>query len=336
MGFHRKDNMKLYDTTQEDYFTHEEDLSNDLRLVLEALADLTKARSIVRQFRALEETSGDNDEVYKLTMETLCEEMGIPDGKRVSLEGIGSAISNFGKKVWAKIVEVWGRIRKFILNLIGFGDKVEDAAVEVSVDEAERVAKEMKEIERLNSGPLPDNIRLPELEGLSDKEKKDLIDERVAQAKALLNGKYKSFNIEYMNHSYVKKTVEPNLITTSEEGTANVAFTTFKSYYTRHGGEIRTEPTVDELERMVDLTSYLRYGKSLKGLLKRVNYVAKLLAKREFHKGHLGEDMLLKLAGEVIEDVKLTSSGFIRWKNMYKVFNKSIPLLERISKMKDF
>lgn len=85
---------------------------NELVSGYEAAQEAQQALSRVENSRVTDQN------VHRIVMESINDQLGYPEGTRLSSEGIGGKIATFAKRVWQKIKMLWHRIKLFFKRMV--------------------------------------------------------------------------------------------------------------------------------------------------------------------------------------------------------------------------
>ena len=141
--------MKLF-TAMESYNTFEtflsmEELTDNIDTELTDIGNLSHdyiyAYEAYEQLVKLNNTEVTGTRVRDLTMECIALQLGYGRSAALEKDGIGSKIADFGRRVWAKIVAAWNKVKNWVLGLFGKGKGLVDKAKKKDAEEQASVKK---------------------------------------------------------------------------------------------------------------------------------------------------------------------------------------------------
>lgn len=117
--------MKLFETRELNSTTPVSEYSLN-QLKAQALEDLDYSQRAMEAFSSAQnaisllkvlETHGDNDPgVANIAYEVVNMQLGYPEGSRVTLETVTGSIMDFGRRMWAHIVNAWESVKRWASN----------------------------------------------------------------------------------------------------------------------------------------------------------------------------------------------------------------------------
>ena len=102
------------------------EFSEVVRGIRDYMETLEVAQGSLEQLTRLRSMSKGNAGVRLITLEAINDSLGIDDTDDLTLEGIGTSVANFAKKVWAKLMAAWAWIKGKALSLFGMEPKAEN------------------------------------------------------------------------------------------------------------------------------------------------------------------------------------------------------------------